>query len=340
MPSRRMSMYHAATNSEKRMRISGMTMLVWAAAISGVVGVPRAADAQAVLSGFEGSVELGRYTSEYDRLAYPAALENAADVMSVEGAMISRVFEKPDSRSNLEVFRSYERELEAAGFTIHAAGELTAPTSFLISQVYGPNTPSFKAREYSDPKGGGPARGLELPFIVGLADHYLVASRTSGEQELWVAIAISGQRPKYIVEELTRTVMAANTVTLDLDRLRTEIENAGKIAIYDIHFATGSAVIEPRSADALRVIASYLDETPGGFYIVGHTDDTGALASNLELSNARAAAVKDALVSEHGISAGRLETRGVGPLAPVSSNTGQAGRALNRRVEIVQRLAQ
>ena len=100
----------------------------------------------------------------------------------------------------------------------------------------------------------------------------------------------------------------------------------------------GSAVIEPESADALAVIATYVSESSGGFYIVGHTDDTGTLASNLALSEERAAAVKQALVTEHGIEAGRLETRGVGPLAPVSNNTGDQGRALNRRVEIVQRL--
>lgn len=329
----------ASIPSEKLMRIAGSATLLCAAAAWGLLAGPGTANAQTVLSGFEGSVELGRYTSEYDRLAYPAALENAAEVLGVEGAMISRVFQKPENRSNLEVFRSYERELTAAGFTIHAAGELSAPTSFLISQVYGPNTPSFSAREYVAPDGGGRATGLELPYIVGVADHYLVASRTSNEQELWVAIALSGQRPKYIVEEVTLTAMATNTVTLDLERLRSEIESAGKIAIYDIHFATGSAVIEPESADALGIIASYLNETSGGFYIVGHTDDTGSLASNIELSDDRAAAVKDALVSVHGIAADRLETRGVGPLAPVSNNTGEAGRALNRRVEIVQRLA-
>ena len=63
-----------------------------------------------------------------------------------------------------------------------------------------------------------------------------------------------------------------------------------------------------------------------------------SFASNVELSNNRAAAVRDALVSQYGISADRLEAAGVGPLSPVSNNTGQAGRALNRRVEIVQRL--
>lgn len=123
----------------------------------------------------------------------------------------------------------------------------------------------------NNPDTGAPATGLDLQYIVGVADHYLVASRTTGEGELWVAVATSGQRPRYIVEELTRTAMAANTVSLNLDRLRSEIENAGRIAIYDVHFATGSAVIEPESADALAVIASYVNKTNRGFYIVGHT---------------------------------------------------------------------
>jgi outer membrane protein OmpA-like peptidoglycan-associated protein len=79
-------------------------------------------------------------------------------------------------------------------------------------------------------------------------------------------------------------------------------------------------------------------ETSGGFYIVGHTDDTGSLDGNMRLSDARAAVVQQALVETHGVEPSRLETRGVGPLAPVSSNTGEAGRGLNRRVEIVQRL--
>ena len=322
------------------MRINRLAMLLSAVSVLSCLLGLRTVNAQTVLSGFEGSVELGRYVSDYDRLAYPAELANGAEVLSVEGALISRVFEKPDGRSNLEVFRSYERELTAAGFTIHASDELTSPTTFLISQVYGPNTPSFDARTYTDSAGGGPARGLDLPYIVGLADHYLVASNSTNNQELWVAIALSGSRPKYIVEELTRTVMATNTVTLNLERLRSEIDNSGKIAIYDIHFATGSAVIEPESASALNIIASYLNESSGGFYIVGHTDDTGSLTSNLELSNARAGAVRQALVTQHGIPADRLEASGVGPLAPVSTNTGPAGRALNRRVEIVQRLTQ
>ncbi len=153
-----------------------------------------------------------------------------------------------------------------------------------------------------------------------------------------MAVLLSGSRPFYMVEEVTVDAMETGTVTLNLEAMRTEIEASGKIAVYDIHFATGSAVIEPESAAALQVIATYLNEISGRFYIVGHTDDTGSLGTNMGLSDQRAGSVKQALVDDYGIDAGRLETRGVGPLSPVSTNIDDDGRALNRRVEIVQRL--
>jgi len=57
----------------------------------------------------------------------------------------------------------------------------------------------------------------------------------------------------------------------------------------------------------------------------------------VDLSNRRAAAVVEALVTNHGISGERLTPRGVGPLAPIGSNDTDAGRALNRRVELVKK---
>jgi outer membrane protein OmpA-like peptidoglycan-associated protein len=294
---------------------------------------------QAILSGFEGSTELGSYRADFDRLAYARSLERDAPVEAVEGALLSRLFEKPDGRSNLEVFRSYERELTAGGFDIHFASALGSPMSFRLKQIYDPpHTPSFRQRVYAKSDGSGRVGALDLAFVVGAADHYLVASRTAAGEERWVAVLLSRSRPFYMVEELTLEAMEEGTVTLNLETLRSEIAASGKIAIYDIHFATGSAEIEARSADALTVIATYLQETSGGFYIVGHTDDTGSLESNMRLSDARAAAVKQALVETHGVDPSRLETRGVGPLAPVSSNSDESGRGLNRRVEIVQRL--
>ena len=69
--------------------------------------------------------------------------------------------------------------------------------------------------------------------------------------------------------------------------------------------------------------------------VVGHIDNQGGLDSNIALSKRRAEAVNAALVSQHGIAAGRLSACVVGDLAPVASNTDEAGRAKNRRVELV-----
>ena len=63
----------------------------------------------------------------------------------------------------------------------------------------------------------------------------------------------------------------------------------------------------------------------------------GSLEHNIDLSKRRAASVIEALVTGHGVSGERLTPHGIGPLAPVGSTDTEAGRALNRRVELVKR---
>ena len=301
-----------------------LTLLVWTSV-----------QAQSVVSRFEGSVEKGIYEADYDAFVYLDSLADGSTIQRVEGSIISRVFVKPAEKSNLELFRSYERELAAAGFTTVISETPSRPLQQRISTMYrtsaGHAWNSYRPTEDR-------VIGSDLARIETFPDYYIVAQRTRGDAQLTLGIIISRDQNLYLIEEVTAAAMETGTVTLNIEAMRSEIEESGKIAVYDIRFATGSAVIEPESADALAVIAGYLTDTAGGFYIVGHTDDTGTLDANLDLSQQRAAAVKTALVTEHGIGASRLETRGVGPLAPVSNNTGDAGRTLNRRVEIVQRL--
>jgi OOP family OmpA-OmpF porin len=70
--------------------------------------------------------------------------------------------------------------------------------------------------------------------------------------------------------------------------------------------------------------------------VVGHTDSVGKIDYNMQLSNARAEAVVKTLITKYGVSQNRLDSYGVGPLAPVASNETEEGRALNRRVELVK----
>jgi outer membrane protein OmpA-like peptidoglycan-associated protein len=70
--------------------------------------------------------------------------------------------------------------------------------------------------------------------------------------------------------------------------------------------------------------------------VVGHTDNIGTFVSNMDLSQRRAQAVVNALVSKHGVAGDRLTPVGVSSAAPVAPNKMEEGRAKNRRVELVE----
>jgi len=100
-------------------------------------------------------------------------------------------------------------------------------------------------------------------------------------------------------------------------------------------FATGQSTLLPIAADRLQQVAEALNDNPQGKIVVeGHTDSTGPLSLNEELSRRRAEAVREFLV-HHGVAADRIRAAGLGPSRPVADNKSPEGRANNRRVEIV-----
>ena len=104
---------------------------------------------------------------------------------------------------------------------------------------------------------------------------------------------------------------------------------------YQIQFETGSAVIRAESyrlLDEIQQSAVVAEGLKVGVY--GHTDNTGSAETNRVLSESRAESVKRYLVSK-GLPENRIESKGFGPAKPVSDNTTAAGRAKNRRVQIV-----
>lgn len=103
----------------------------------------------------------------------------------------------------------------------------------------------------------------------------------------------------------------------------------------NIRFASNSDKITANSYPILSQVAQAIKGTEGKIQIVGHTDSDGNADSNLELSQKRAASVKNALVKEFGIDAAKLETDGKGQSKPIDSNDTPQGKANNRRVEFV-----
>ena len=105
----------------------------------------------------------------------------------------------------------------------------------------------------------------------------------------------------------------------------------------DISFDTGRADIKPELRTVLDAFAGGLNNDPTTrVRIVGHTDNTGSDAVNDPLSLARARAVGTYL-ADRGIASSRIETQGRGEHEPIADNSTEAGRARNRRVEILLR---
>ncbi len=107
------------------------------------------------------------------------------------------------------------------------------------------------------------------------------------------------------------------------------------VQIYDIYFDFNRSVIKPESEPVLLEIATIMQKHPDWkLSVSGHTDNIGSQKSNVPLSQRRAAAVKDALVTRFKIAAARLDTAGYGAAQPVATNDTLEGRARNRRVEL------
>ena len=118
--------------------------------------------------------------------------------------------------------------------------------------------------------------------------------------------------------------------------LLAELEQDGHVILSDLHFGTGESTLGAGPFPSLEQIVGFLADNPDTrLALVGHTDDTGSLDANIAVSTRRAQSVRDRLIADHGIAATRLEARGIGYLAPITSNATPEGRDLNRRVEAV-----
>lgn len=100
-------------------------------------------------------------------------------------------------------------------------------------------------------------------------------------------------------------------------------------------FASGQAQLTTGAAASIRALGTYLSAVPGGaVQVLGHTDSQGEDSANQALSERRAQQVRATLV-EAGLARARVEAQGLGEGVPVADNATAAGRAKNRRVEIV-----
>ena len=134
----------------------------------------------------------------------------------------------------------------------------------------------------------------------------------------------------YLIEDVLVKSLSGETTT---DNWEDHAEVGNTITLQKIFFAHDKAQLLSKSFQELNQLVSFLNKNPNmRIKILGHTDDQGDDAYNLELSLRRAESVLKYLVSKK-IQQNRLEITGHGALLPIGDNTTETGRQLNRRVE-------
>lgn len=163
-------------------------------------------------------------------------------------------------------------------------------------------------------------------------DWPMIAARKGGQ---WVEVATapyneytSYRQKAVLVKAMTQDMQA------DASSMAAEVVKSGSVAVYGINFDTGKATLQPGSDQVLGEVVKLLQgHGEWRFEVQGHTDNVGAKAANLTLSDQRAKAVV-AWLTTHGIAASRLVAKGYGDGKPLADNATDAGRAKNRRVEL------
>ncbi len=138
-----------------------------------------------------------------------------------------------------------------------------------------------------------------------------------------------------------RDLLSRFQALIDAGRLQVRIVD-GRMVVQmatDILFQSGKADLSDEGKAALEEVAAVLADIPGRRYQVeGHTDDvpiqTSRFPSNWELASARAVGVVKAM-AEAGLAADRLSAASFSQYHPVTANDSDAGKAANRRIEIV-----
>lgn len=116
-----------------------------------------------------------------------------------------------------------------------------------------------------------------------------------------------------------------------------QLMEEGKAVTNDILFDVNSDVIKPESYSIINQFGDALKTDPSlKIRITGHTDSDGVAATNLSLSQKRAASVRKYLLTNYGLADTRITTDGKGSSQPVAPNTTSDGKAKNRRVEFTK----
>lgn len=282
---------------------------------------------------YQGSQAILFSKSDFDRVdllngplpkSVPNAIPDGAR-LRVEGKSWRVVYEGPSDRSAHEIDANFAASLKAKGFqTVYACFDRDCVSGDAGFYQLG-------GLLDSPVRNGAYSRQLA----------YRLEKLTRPQGDVYVSI-VTGKGAREPVSAIrvveVKGMEDDKIVVLSASQMKAGLDAAGRVALYGVYFDTDKDVPKPESAPTLAEIAKLMRADPSLKLIVaGHTDDQGAFDYNVGLSQRRARAVAQALTKLHQIEPTRLTPFGVGMAAPVAVNADDAGRAKNRRVELVKR---
>ncbi len=234
-------------------------------------------------------------------VSYTKGAEEPAKVEAIEGKVTKYSYYHKPNTSALEIVRQYEGALQKVGFVTIIAGKEIPGTDCNTGETIG----SFRLD-----KNGKPAAYVMVHG--GLND---------SPQSTVVIVEVKQMEQK---------------LEADAGAMFDELTKSGRVSVYGINFERSKALITPDSEKVLGEVKKLIAAHPElKLKVEGHTDNVGDPKANQKLSEERAAAVKDWLV-KNGAKGENLSTAGFGSSKPLGENNTEAGKAKNRRVELVK----
>ena len=307
---------------------------------------------------YDGANILAQTVKAFDELILPSGptVSDATipkthfkSIVTAQGRVTRTLYVAPQGRSTLEILVNHETALKAAGYkpVFECAG--TACGEDFGKLTYSSDNPDTRIVVDKVGQIRGYLTDAMLEYVKEI--RYALLKKTSADGDSYVAVYVAvmtgGSRGDssetvsghegILIEAVEPKPIEQKIVTVTASEIQRKIAADGRAVFYGIYFDFNKADLKPESDPQLAEMAGYLGKNPAAkMFIVGHTDNVGGLDYNMGLSLKRAQAVAAALSGKYKIAAARLIARGVGPLSPVAENRDDAGRAKNRRVEMVE----
>jgi len=339
----------------------------WADATNPTKDIAGAAD-PAWLKRYEGSFIVSYDHRGFDAVNFPASklimsepderdtqnnrVFRAKRVIEAEGEYTRLVYVAPEDRSPLEVMRNYIDLIKDAGGKLQYGCQDAACGGEMHGNDHGGGHQGLMEKIYPGKRSKDAAfsNGSCASSVTPAEQRYILATMpdgNGGNRTLAIYVytmaadlyckALDG-RTAILVVAIEPKSREKKMVTVTADEMAKALATDGSISLYGIYFDTNKSAVKPESKATLEQIAALLKSQPKLMLgVVGHTDNVGGEKYNLGLSRRRADAVVAALVEDYAIDAERLEASGAGMGKPVASNDDEAGRAKNRRVQLVKR---